>query len=370
MDQTKVLILSKDLKAGGGVVNFVTTLMLNFSADVTSKHFQIGMPTENKHTKPIFIKLVFDSFKLVKEINKPGRLCLHFNPSLNKRSLIRDTLLLNISSLTLFKTKRLIFIHGWDHSVANIIENNKLLKWWVKYSFSKADLILVLASKFKKQLTNMGVPEAKIQVTTTMFDSSLFSDSIKRDKFKVERFLFLSRFVKEKGIYELLNTFKKLATENSKLSLCLVGDGPEFHNVKKWITENHLDHKITTPGYLRGKAKVRALDSADVFIFPTYYGEGCPVSLLEAMAAGLPVITADQGGIGDIIIDGHNGILLKTVSEESIEYGIRYLQNIDPKQLEIISSNNREQAWNNYEAKVVTQKVEAYYSEAFNHAKK
>ena len=80
--------------------------------------------------------------------------------------------------------------------------------------------------------------------------------------------------------------------------------------MEQWVKTKGLADRVRFPGYLRGKEKTQVLLNSDLFVFPTYHGEGCPVSLLEAMAAGLPVVATRVNGVPEIIEDGKNGILV------------------------------------------------------------
>jgi glycosyltransferase involved in cell wall biosynthesis len=101
--------------------------------------------------------------------------------------------------------------------------------------------------------------------------------------------------------------------------LILAGEGPEQDKIRSWIDRHGMSYRVKLPGYLHGEAKAQVLRGANMFVFTTYYGEGCPISLLEAMPAGLPVITTPVGGIPDIFIDGENGILIDHVSPQKLQ---------------------------------------------------
>lgn len=106
-------------------------------------------------------------------------------------------------------------------------------------------------------------------------------------------------------------------------------------------------------GYLKGKAKQRILDSHDIFLFPTYYGEGRPIVLLEAMGAGLAVISTPVAAIPEIVKNEENGIIVD--SREPIDFfkAVRRLIE-DLKLLCYIKKHNKEIAKRFYDAKVVT----------------
>jgi len=275
------------------------------------------------------------------------------------KALLRDGLFI-ITLNTLGLEKIIVFFHGWGESEAMLIQRSRVIKFLFSQTFGKAKLILVLASSFKNSLINMGVEADKVRVMTTMFDGSIF-EGVSRDKRREKTLIFLSRFIREKGVYELLEAFALIAKEFPESVLILAGDGPERVGIKRWIERHGMAGRVRLPGYVRGKRKAQLLMNGSIFVFPTY-GEGCPVSLLEAMAAGLPVITTPVGGIRDIFVNNENGILLDTVSPERIAMAIETLYN-DAILMNKIEVNNRSKAWKNYEANIVTQKIEAIYNE-------
>ena len=94
----------------------------------------------------------------------------------------------------------------------------------------------------------------------------------------------------------------------------------ERKEVEQYL-ENHpnvADH-IDFLGIIEGEDKEVLLLQSDIFVFPTYYRyEGQPAVVVEAMAAGLPIITTDQGGIRDMVIHGENGFFVEAQNPGSI----------------------------------------------------
>ena len=173
--------------------------------------------------------------------------------------------------------------------------------------------------------------------------------------------MFLSRFVKGKGIYETLEAFELIRRQMPGATLLMAGDGPERAAMEKWVREHKLENDITFPGYLREENKVDMLVQAELFVFPTH-SEGCPVSLLEAMAVGLPVITTDVGGIPDVFIHRENGLMLSAPQGKDIADAVLELAG-DRQMMVLMAKNNRQQAWSRYEASIVTARLEMLYNE-------
>jgi glycosyltransferase involved in cell wall biosynthesis len=355
----KVLILSKSLSAEGGIANLVRILIKNLSKDIESEHFPTG--SGNRFTGKLMgsILLIRDSFRLAIKVKKNKYDCVHINSSLNARSLLRDSLFLLVLFFLRFRNT-IVFFHGWDERIQFFLMKNRISRFLFRKAFGHVPLILVLSPRFKETLVDIGIPPQKITYITTFFDGDIFKGIQRRDELNEKRLLFLSRLIKEKGVFETIEAFKSITLEFPSAILILAGDGPETIIIKEKIKEYGIEDRVRFLGYVRGTSKGQAFLDSDIFILPSY-GEGCPVALLEAMAAGLPVITCPVGGIPDIFIEGKNGIFLSNPSPEEIADAIcRLLQ--DDSMCINISKNNKQYAWRNFEARLVTGKIEQLYT--------
>lgn len=356
----RVLILSKDLSEKGGVVNFVRMLMAHSENNIEWEHFPIG--SRGRLTGRFFgsCMAIRDSFLLAKKISLGRHDCIHINPSLDVKSLLRDGLFLLIIIILKFKNT-IVFFHGWDKPTEAHLRNNRIFLTLFQKLLAFVPAIVVLGKYFKESLAEMGVSKEKIIFITNFFDGSIFKDVERKTGLIGENILFLSRFVKEKGVFETLEAFRLISMEFPGAKLILAGDGPERESMEKKIKEYGIENRVEFIGYVRDASKAQVLLDSDIFILPTY-GEGCPVALLEAMAAGLPIITCPVGGIPDIFVDGKNGIFLSELSPSSIAYSIRYLFQ-SPDLRARIGENNKQYSWENLEAKIVTKKLERIYTE-------
>lgn len=361
----RVLVFSRDLDWYGGVVNFVSTLKKYLDPEYEYEHFIIGQRKENRFwlVRPLVPAL--DAVRLFRFLGHKSFNAYHLNPSLNVPSLLRDGLFLLVLRWRRARNVVVVF-HGWDSALERKISASRLLSRIFLYVFGYADKVLVLADDFGKWLEETGFEGKKIRLFTTMFDSEEFSglSETARDDC---RLIFLSRFVREKGMFELVDAFRELRAIYRSLTLVLAGTGPEETALRNYVEQQGLGEHVIFTGYLRGHEKAQALSGAGIFVFPTYYGEGCPVSLLEAMAAGLPVITTTAGGIPHIVEDGRNGLVLPEVSPGSIGAAVRKL--VDNRELrDEIGSRNRKEAWEKYSAQAVARYFERIYRESNGHA--
>jgi len=121
------------------------------------------------------------------------------------------------------------------------------------------------------------------------------------------QFLHLGRLGKRKGGYDLVNAFAALPESlRSRARLVLAGDG-DVEGMKKLAAP--LGDRVRVLSWIDAQERDRLLAESDVFVLPSY-AEGVPMSLLEAMAAGLPCITTPVGGIPDVFTHGTEGLLV------------------------------------------------------------
>lgn len=353
----KAMILYRDPRWVGGVVSFIEALRHHFSPTWLSEQYQIGLRFGTGSSFASLLVPLRDALGLLGAVNRSRPDVVHLNPSLNLASVLRDGLFMLVLQV-LGKRSVFVFWHGWEDGLARRICGNWFLRHLFRGVFGRAGHSVVLASRFRDELLAMGFPPGRVSVESTMFDGSLFKGVVRQAHDGIA-LLFLSRMEPTKGAFELVEAFARVKSEHPTARLILAGDGPARKALETRVMELGVSD-VSFPGYLRGADKAQALLDADIFAFPTYYGEGCPVSLLEAMAAGLPCITNSVGGIPDIFQDGANGVLLDGVSVDTVTNALERLLG-DPEQLARIAEHNRKEAWAKYEASVVTQRIESLY---------
>jgi glycosyltransferase involved in cell wall biosynthesis len=184
----------------------------------------------------------------------------------------------------------------------------------LKAMHNKAHLNLCTSTAMQDELTSHGIERVEIWqrgVDTELFQPDLASREMRSHLSQGHPdspiLLYVGRLSAEKEIERIKPVLK--AIPNARLAL--VGDGPHRQELEK--------HFADTPtyfvGYLTGTDLASAFASADAFVFPSR-SETLGLVLLEAMAAGCPVIAARAGGIPDIVTDGVNGYLFDPNDEE------------------------------------------------------
>ena len=122
--------------------------------------------------------------------------------------------------------------------------------------------------------------------------------------------LFLGVLIESKGFFDLLRAVPLVLARTNDVRFVFVGDTsfPEAARAREWVHEHSLDPYVSFLGTKSGDEKTQVFLESDVFAFPTWYPlEGQPVAMIEAMAAGLPVVTTRHATIPDIL--GEDGAL-------------------------------------------------------------
>lgn len=122
--------------------------------------------------------------------------------------------------------------------------------------------------------------------------------------------LFVGRLIREKGILDLLEAAASMRTR-VPFHLLVLGDGPATEEVEKRVAELGLSRMVTLAGYTTGSLKTTAYRSATIFVLPTYWNEGFPTVISEAMSSGLPIVTTRIRGGADLLVDGTNALFVR-----------------------------------------------------------
>ena len=129
----------------------------------------------------------------------------------------------------------------------------------------------------------------------------------------------LARFAEQKNQAALVRAVASLA---APVSVLFVGDGPTRPAVEELVRSLNLETRVTFAGERLDVADILA--SAHIFALSTNW-EGFPVSILEAMRAGLPVIASDVGGVRESVVDGDTGFVVPARDEEALKQRLSQL---------------------------------------------
>jgi len=131
----------------------------------------------------------------------------------------------------------------------------------------------------------------------------------------------VARLTPWKGVDRIIEILPKTRRQINEANLVVVGDGPELGNLQRLAGELGAKGYVSFVGRVPHEEVPYYLRAADVFVLYSGY-EGLPHIVLEAMAAGAPVILSDTGGNPEVIENGVNGLLIPTGDQEKLKEAI------------------------------------------------
>jgi glycosyltransferase involved in cell wall biosynthesis len=233
-------------------------------------------------------------------------------------------------------------------------------RWWTRTLHNRAHINLCTSEATREYLVGEGVERVHLWpqgVDARRFHPSRFSKDwrlrVSGGKPAEKLLLYVGRLAPEKGIGGL----KAVLDEIPVLRLAIVGDGPARRDLEREFAGT----PTVFTGVRKGRDLAAAYASADAFVFPSTT-ETLGLSMLEALASGLPVIAARTGATGEVVSDGENGILYEPGSPESLVSAVRKVV-FDEDLRSTLSRNARLSAekrdWEN-----ATRTLRGYYEQA------
>lgn len=189
-------------------------------------------------------------------------------------------------------------------------ECGKLMKSFIRFVHKKVDGQIVLGNNLRS-LFNWLIPDSKVFVIPNGGNFPVNYEIRNHQKVTV---LFLGNYVKTKGILEVLYAAPQVYEANKNVVFAFAGEWRDAEAKKSFeeFVKQHPQIPIINHGPVKGEQKFNILNNADIFVFPTYYrNEGHPWVTVEAMAAGLPVISTDHAAISESVHNGINGFLVE-----------------------------------------------------------
>jgi glycosyltransferase involved in cell wall biosynthesis len=198
--------------------------------------------------------------------------------------------------------------HGLDCSRHDVL---KAYKDRYQRLFEYASAVVAVSHTMEKQLRSLGCPQNKLVYAPCTPDKDFFNLQPSLENLQ---FIFVGRFVDKKAPYIILYAFKKVTERFASAKLIMGGDGPLLETcinlAKLWKIDNNVyfPGRITSIQYRHYLSESRAYVQHSI-VARNGDSEGTPVSVMEASAAGLPVISTYHAGIPDVIINGETGLL-------------------------------------------------------------
>jgi glycosyltransferase involved in cell wall biosynthesis len=187
-----------------------------------------------------------------------------------------------------------------------------LLRAWVRWTLRRVDGIIVLGNCLRRMFAPF-VPEERIHVVPNGEDFPEF-DGLGRDygARSVSHVVYLGNLIPVKGVGDLLRAVPLVLARHPDARFTFAGEwcGAEFRAwAESFVRDRGLEDRVRFAGPVDRARKAALLRDADLFVFPSTR-EGHPWVIVEALAAGLPIVSCDAGCIRESVLDGRNGRLV------------------------------------------------------------
>ncbi|GGE10686.1 glycosyltransferase [Psychroflexus salis] len=372
MSNKSILIILPKLTGYGGLqlenIGFINALVEN--SDLKVKVLSIEIDRESKaliNSNAEFVKLknsiVFKClsvwfFKVLikSKINfkKTIRTYLSRYPQLLNPYLLKFTKVDDLIFCSLHPQKMVSHIQQFCNENERQFIFHQIAEPHQKYSsfyqsLTKKDILLISSdSKFNKINELNAKPRFKrIKQWIYTHENEFLNSKLKLNKHVT--FGLISRLDKEKNIQLLLQATKLIKNDNFKV--LIYGDGNEAESLKSYVSKLQLYNKINFMDSINYNNRYKAYQDIDVFVCSSW-SEGGPITVLEAMASGLPVISTNVGDVPNRVINDHNGFVLND-NDDHIElsnYMLEYIKN--PKLIENHGKNGRKRYLNEYHSSI------------------
>jgi len=168
--------------------------------------------------------------------------------------------------------------------------------------------ILAVSDRLRKELVETGIPRGKVVVLRNIPRLKVRPPDVNRASSNGRtRLGFVGRLSPEKGLTVLVEAFGNLRRAHD-VHLNIIGEGPVKGSVLRQVKSLGLQDQVTFHGYMPDPEAIYSM--MDLLILPSLT-EGIPLTLLEGMSFGLPIIASDVGGIPEIVENNRSGLLVK-----------------------------------------------------------
>jgi len=237
-----------------------------------------------------------------------------------------------------------------------------------RLALKNADAVIAQTNDMKitmNKLCNREIVVIPNGVDLDRFDSLSRAESRHKlnisDKDKI--LLFVGSLKPVKGTRYLVEAMSIIGQKSNDIRLLVVGDGEERQMLEGLVAKLNLSQRVSFAGQVPNEVVPQYMVAADIFVLPSL-SEGFPVTFLEAIASGLPIIATKVRGTPEIVAEGENGFLVSSQDSEKLAERILFL--FENRELrERMGRNNREKA-RRYSWEDIAKKLEQVYTKAIN----
>jgi len=241
------------------------------------------------------------------------------------------------------------------------------IEWWATYEANK---VIVTSNFMRRELCDhFRLPWEKVEIIPNAIDLTKYDVSVERWSVR-ERYgvhsheklvLCVGRLVPQKGVEYLIQAIPAIIRRHPEVRFVIVGEGWQRDHLENLAQSTGYRWKVLFTGFLPDTDLTALTMSADILVIPSVY-EPFGIVALEGMAAGVPVVASQVGGLAEVIEHDRTGVLVYSRNPESIAWGVDRVLS-DPSYSRWLTQNAREMLQKTYSWEAIAIKTIKVYEE-------
>lgn len=234
-------------------------------------------------------------------------------------------LLFYVKDLRLFKKVPIVVT---IHTKKNLISFLSLDDYHKSVIIKNVSLFIVTYNRLKLELISLGFPKEKVRCLHYGVDLDFFKRPLRhRFNKEVSKLIFVGRLIPKKGLEYLIGALGILKKERIKIFLNIIGSGKSLLDLRKYAKKLGVENMVNFLGECTRSTILEKLLDSDIFVLPAITDsnddeDGTPLSIMEAAACSLPIVSTRIGGISELVSDGQSGFLIEEKSSNAIARSI------------------------------------------------
>ena len=306
----KVLMVGNDSSVKGGITTVISQFReYNWKKEKINFKFIPTYIDKNNIFKIVFFAISIIRIFFYLMLSRPDIVHVHMS---YKGSFYRANIIHKLCHM--FNVRDIIHLHGSEFKQwYDELKNSK--KKEVKQLLKEASYIIVLGNEWEKRIKNIE-DESKIIVVHNTVKIPKEIVRYNKDCFNV---VFLGVLIKRKGIHDLLKAISILKEKNvlNQINFKIAGTGEEKLFLENLADTIDITEYVNFVGWVNDIEKKELIKESQLLVLPSY-NEGLPMSILEGISFGLPVIATNVGDIPEAVINGKNGFLINPGDIQSL----------------------------------------------------
>jgi len=229
-----------------------------------------------------------------------------------------------------------------------------------------ADKIISVSAWSAEDVAKYGISLEKFIVVHNGIDTKAFrprktSGFVRKLGITGPLLLFVGRIIRQKGLEYAVKAMPLILEKHPDARFVIIGRGNRLSHVKRLVKQMGLEDSVVFPGFVPESELFEALGSCDVFILPSLW-EVLPISILEAMSCGRPIVCTTAGGNAELVRNGFNGFVVSKRSPEQLSDAVIKLLDDDSLRKRM-GENSRKRAVQEFDWELIADKTIAAYKQ-------